>query len=164
MMHSIRCLQICRITTKHIVSSRFTKALCNIHIMPIRQIRFICPVCRITMKFPGKLQQELFSCDVIKPINTIQIIPPTAVLPIIFQEFIIGDSQLPFKVISHQSQHSLITRIFIIRLQTPKHYHIRPKFSLPSTFIHRTEKAIRLPALNSCFNPDFCFCNHSRIF
>ena len=163
MVYSIRSFQICRITTKHIISSRLTERLSDIYIMPVRQCRIISPVGSITVYLLCKLQQEFITRPVVKPINTVQIISSTTVFPIILQEILIRYRHLPFEIVSHKTDNPLITGIFIIGLQTPEHNHLCPKFAFAVTFIDRTEIAIRLATGNSRFNPSLSFSYHCRI-
>ena len=100
---------------------------------------------------------------VVKPVDTDDVITATAFLPIIFQKLVIGNSHLPLEVIRHQVNDTLILRILIIRLQTPEHNHLCPKFAFAVTFIDRTEIAIRLATGKYTFNPIFGFFNHLRV-
>ena len=100
---------------------------------------------------------------VVKPVDTDDVITATTFLPIIFQKLIIGNSHLPLEVIRHQVNDTLILRILIIRLQTPEHNHLCPKFAFAVTFIDRTEIAIRLATGKYTFNPIFGFFNHLRV-
>ena len=100
---------------------------------------------------------------VVKPIDTDDIITTAAFLPVIFQKLVIGNSHLPFKVVRHQVNDTLILRILVIGLQTPEHNHLCPKFTFSVAFVDRTKVTIRLATGKYAFNPVLGFLNHLRV-
>ena len=116
------------------------------------------------MYLAHEVEQEGFPCAIIEPNDTEHIVATTAVLPVIFQELLLGVIQFPAAVSSHDREHALITRMLVVVLQNLQGKHIGPQFPAPVLVrIDRSEVSIGLCALENGLYPEVSLIQHLPI-
>ena len=153
MMDVVGSPQVGRVFREHIISCRLPEALGDVHVVPVGQCGALAPVGRVTVRLLSQCQQEVITGNIVKPIETQQVIPAATVLPVVFEKFVIGQPQLPLEITGHQVNDPFISRMFVIGLQAPDHDHISPQIRLPVFLDVGAEVTILTPAFENCFNP-----------
>ena len=105
------------VARKHIVGGGLAEALGHVHIVPVGQRRGLVPVGRVTVYLPGQLQQEFIARAVVEPQHRIEVVAAATVLPVVLQELVVGQSQLPLEVARHQTDNAGIVAVLIVSLE-----------------------------------------------
>ncbi len=150
----VRSLQHGRIPRNAIILRRFAETLRDVHVVPVGQGGRIGPVGRVAVDLLRQLKQEFVPRPVVEPQDAQQIVPRAAVLPIGFQKVFLRHGHLPLEIVGHQLNDPLISRVFIIGLQAPEHYHLRPDLDPAAGAVLRAEKAVGPRAAESPLDPD----------
>ena len=64
------------VTRQHVIRSRLTEALGNVHIVPVGQGGFLVPVGRVVMNLPGQIKQETVAGTVVEPQHGVEVVAP----------------------------------------------------------------------------------------
>ena len=102
-----------------VIGGGLTESLCNVDAVPVGQVAFHFPVATVLMEFLDDGQQFGIAGMVVEPDGCPLIVGGAFVLPVVFEELLVGNGKFPFEVLGHGREYAFVAAVLVIGLQGP---------------------------------------------
>jgi len=117
-----------------------------------------------TIDLRRQFEQEWLPGDVVQPVDTGEVAPTSAVLPIVFQELRFGHGKLPLEVSGQAFDDADIAAELVPRLKNLEHQHLAPEVAEPQfVVVHGPEIAVRPLRSHRALDPEPGLLDHRGV-